>query len=72
MNDYDEIALKIFMLQKIWNDQRNHNLFAEYDENRVIPMTPRRNDLVVKKNYNLSLDPIYVRLCFDRRARYLH
>ena len=22
---------------------------AEYDENRVIPMTPRRNDLVVKK-----------------------
>ena len=45
---------------------------AEYDENRVIPMTPRRNDLVVKKNYNLSLDPIYVRLCFDRRARYLH
>ena len=23
---------------------------AEYDENRVIPMTPRRNDLVVKNN----------------------
>lgn len=25
---------------------------AEYDENRVVPMTPRRNDLVVKNCKN--------------------